>query len=218
MFGIASNLFDVGSIQFAVHYMFKDKLTLHSFLKNCADTIKVGGYLIGTCYDGERVFNMLKDCDIDEKKEIYLNEKCIWYLKKKYNIQQKFKFDDNSEDVLGYTIGVYQESINKEFDEYLVNFKYFTEMMGIYGFMPISPIPEVLQAIDSFETIYAKSKFKMSKEEQQISFLNKYFIFKKVRQVSSTYIHNQYTTDETEEFNFKIGLPVKTNKKIVLKK
>ena len=214
MFGVASNLFDVGSIQFAIHYMFKDKYTLHNFLKNCADTIKVGGHLIGTCYDGEKVFDMLKDIDINETKEIYLNKKCIWYLKKKYNIQKRF----NNEDVLGYTIGVFQESINKEFDEYLVNFKYFTEMMGIYGFMPISPIPEVLQAIDSFETIYAKSKFKMSKEEQQISFLNKYFIFKKVRQVSSTYIHNQYTTDETEEFNFKIGLPVKTNKKIVLKK
>ena len=130
------------------------------------------------------------------------------------NIQKRF----TNEDVLGYTIGVFQESINKEFDEYLVNFKYFTEVMGIYGFMPISPVPEVLPAIDSFETIYAKSKFKMSKEEQQISFLNKYFIFKKVRQVSSTYIHSQYTTDENEDFDFKIGLPVKTNKKIILKK
>jgi hypothetical protein len=215
MFGIASDLFDVGSIQFAVHYMFKDKLTLHSFLKNCADTIKVGGYLIGTCYDGERVFNMLKDCDIDEKKEIYLNEKCIWYLKKKYNIQQKFKFDDNSEDVLGYTIGVYQESINKEFDEYLVNFKYFIKMMGIYGFMPSSPVPDVLEPIDSFETLYNKSKFKMSNEEEKISFLNNYFIFKKVRQVSTTYIYNEYTTNE-EEFDFNIGNLTKLNKKIVL--
>jgi len=215
MFGIASDLFDVGSIQFAVHYMFKDKLTLHSFLKNCADTIKVGGYLIGTCYDGERVFDMLKDCDIDEKKEIYLNEKCIWYLKKKYNIQQKFKFDDNSEDVLGYTIGVYQESINKEFDEYLVNFKYFIKMMGIYGFMPSSPVPDVLEPIDSFETLYNKSKFKMSNEEEKISFLNNYFIFKKVRQVSTTYIYNEYTTNE-EEFDFNIGNLTKLNKKIVL--
>ena len=34
---------------------------------------------------------------------------------------------------LGYAIGVYQESINKTFKEYLVNFNYFVRMMENYG-------------------------------------------------------------------------------------
>ena len=87
--------------------------------------------------------------------------------------------------------------------------------MGIYGFMPSSPVPDILEPIDSFETLYKKSKFKMSSQEEKISFLNNYFIFKKVRQVSSTYIYNQYTTNE-EEINFNIGNISKLNKKIVL--
>ena len=81
--------------------------------------------------------------------------------------------------------------------------------------MPSSPVPDVLEPIDSFETLYNKSKFKMSNEEEKISFLNNYFIFKKVRQVSTTYIYNEYTTNE-EESDFNIGNLTKLNKKIVL--
>jgi hypothetical protein len=211
MFGVASDLFDIGSIQFAIHYMFEDKYTLHNFIKNCADTIKVGGYFIGTCYDGQKVFNMLKDVDIGETKELYLDKKKIWHVKKQYNSQQPF----NEEDVLGYSVSVYQESINKEFSEYLVHFEYFVEIMANYGFMPMSPL-KGFEPIGSFETIYKKGGYTMTPEEQQISFLNNYFIFKKVRTVSSTFIHNKYTSDE--DFTFKIGNPEKLNKKIILNK
>jgi hypothetical protein len=210
LFGVAENLFDVGSIQFAVHYMFENKFTLNNFIKNCADTIKVGGYFIGTCYDGEKVFDMLSDIDMTETKELFLDKKKIWHIRKQYNSQLLFKDDD----VLGYTIGVYQESINKEFNEYLVNFKYFVEIMGAYGFMPISPIEEI-NPIDSFESIYKRGGFELSEEEQKISFLNNYFIFKKVRQVSTAFVHNKYT--ENENVKFTIGKPHKLNKKIVLK-
>ena len=210
MFGIADSLFDVGSIQFAVHYMFENKYTLHNFIKNCADTIKVGGHFIGTCYDGGKVFNMLNDIDISETKELYLDKKKIWHIRKQYNSQLPFKGDD----VLGYTIGVYQESINKEFNEYLVNFDYFVEIMGAYGFMPNSPVKEILP-IDSFESIYKRGGFKLSDQEQKISFLNNYFIFKKMRQVSSSFVHNKYTQDESVQFV--VGKPEKLNKKVVLR-
>jgi hypothetical protein len=45
-----------------------------------------------------------------------------------------------------------------------------------------------------------------------ISFLNNYFIFKKVRQVSSAYVHNKYTQDENVKFV--VGKPQKLNKNI----
>jgi len=58
-FGVASTLFDVASIQFALHYMFENKYTLHNFLKNISDLVKVGGYFIGTYYDGTKIFILL---------------------------------------------------------------------------------------------------------------------------------------------------------------
>jgi hypothetical protein len=210
LFGVSADLFDVGSIQFAIHYMFKDLFTIHNFLKNCSDMIKVGGYLIGTCYDGESVFKKLEPIPDGESSDLYVKEKRIWSIKKKYNTEEFTK-----DDCLGYTIGVYQDSINKEFDEYLVHFPYFIEMMGNYGFMPHSPVKD-LEPIATFESIYKKGGYVMSPEEQQISFLNKYFIFKKVRSVATTQIHDQFT--KGEEVSYNIGKPVKLNKKIVLKK
>jgi hypothetical protein len=127
-----------------------------------------------------------------------------------YDSQKTFKGDD----VLGYTIGVYQESINKEFNEYLVNFTYFIEIMGAYGFMPMSPVKEILP-IDSFESIYKRGGYTLSEQEQKISFLNNYFIFQKVRQVSSSYVHNKYT--QGEQVQFIVGKPEKLNKKVVIR-
>ena len=114
-YGVARNLFDVGSIQFALHYMFKNTDTFHTFMKNCADTIKVGGYFIGTCYDGSKIFNALKDVKEGEKIELYKSEECkdqktsslsqmkkIWSITKKYD-RESFPADETS---LGLTIGV----------------------------------------------------------------------------------------------------------------
>ena len=210
LYGVASNLFDVGSIQFAVHYMFKDINTIHNFLKNCSDMIKVDGYLIGTCYDGESVFKEL--APHDEAREIYIDEKKVWAITKKYDAGDPF----TKEDCLGYTISVYQESINKEIDEYLVHFPYFIEMMGQYGFIPHSPNSEI-NPIDTFESIYKRgtSVCTMTPEEQHISFLNKYFMFKKVRNVATAKIHEQFT--QGEDVSYIVGEPKKMNVKIVLK-
>ena len=54
----------------------------------------------------------------------------IWEITKQYN---KDDFDED-ETSLGYEIDVYQETINKKFTEYLVNFDYLTRMMENYGF------------------------------------------------------------------------------------
>jgi hypothetical protein len=56
----------------------------------------------------------------------------------------------------------------------------------------------------------------MTPQEKMISFLNKYFIFKKVRNVNTTQVHNSYT--KKEELPFTIGKAEKLGKKIVLRK
>jgi len=225
-YGVARNLFDVGSIQFALHYMFKNTDTFHTFLKNCADTIKVGGYFIGTCYDGQKIFQALKDIKEGDKIELYKSEDCkeeknmkkIWSITKKYN-QTEFIADETS---LGMTIGVYQETINKDFDEYLVNFTYLIEQMKHYGFEVVEKMPGMdIPGVGNFSVLYESmikrgGTFLMCDKEKEISFMNKYFIFKKNRKIDSNLVHQ--LTEEPESYSGKIGKAVKLRKTIQLRK
>jgi mRNA (guanine-N7-)-methyltransferase len=58
--GVGLEGFDISSCQFAIHYFFKTKETLHNFLRNVSECTRVGGHFIGTCYDGGTLFNELK--------------------------------------------------------------------------------------------------------------------------------------------------------------
>ena len=231
-FGIFSDKFDITSIQFALHYMFKDQVTLHNFLRNICEYTKVGGYFIGTCYNGERVYNELKDISPGERLEKYKNNKKIWHVVKGYDDGDN-EFMENDERSLGYTITVYQESINKEFDEYLVNFTYFVKMMELYGF--ILEKKEKLEDNDintmgSFGEIFEifqkdknkkqyKSAWKISEEEKYISFLNNYFIFRKQHDANAELVYNYHVnkmdTDDVKT-DFNISRAKKTDKVIVL--
>jgi hypothetical protein len=213
MYNIAGGLFDIGSIQFAVHYMFKDKISINGFAKNCSDMIKPGGYFIGTCYDGEKIFRLLDSVQTNKASELYIDEKKVWAVIKKYD---KETFSKNNS--LGYTIGVYQESINKVLDEYIVHFEYLKEIMGQYGFIPESPNKDI-PAIDSFERFYANSGIVMSEQEQIISFLNNYFIFKKVTNMTPSETFKIYNRNiQGEEVDYSVGKPEKTGLFIILKK
>lgn len=207
-FGIVENGFDLGTIQFSLHYMFESKEMIHNFMWNCCKTIKLKGHLIGTCYDGELVYNMLKDKDISE---LYKEGAKIWHIKKKYKNDESFL---NQTEPFGYKIGVFQDSINKENDEYLVHFKYFEKMMNAYGF-------ELLQ-LNSFESYYKEkeNKIKLSKEEKQISFLNKAFVFQKINAVDPDLVYNMNTTKEVEPQTqlFKTGKLVRLKRNIKLEK
>ena len=57
------HMFDVVSSQFAIHYFFENKTSLGNFLQNVSDNLKTGGYFIGTCFDGKRVFDSLSDTE-----------------------------------------------------------------------------------------------------------------------------------------------------------
>ena len=130
-YGIGREGFDVSSIQFGLHYFWKDVKTLHTFMRNVSECTKVGGHFIGTCYDGRRVFDMLKQYNTriplrfeDEKGRIILS------ILKRY--AKDAYFDD--ETCLGYAIDVFGESINATHTEYLVNMVYLERIMRNYGF------------------------------------------------------------------------------------
>mgnify|MGYP003673144314 CR=1 FL=1 len=218
-YGLFKDKFNICSIQFALHYMFESKSTLHAFLTNVSKYTKKGGYFIGTCYDGKKIYSKLKT---EEKIELWSNNRKIWQVKKKYeDDQDAFLINDSDENTkLGYTISVYQETINKEFDEYLVNFDYFVKVMNDYGF---EIQKDKMNGLQSFQTLYDEMMTlneseqtqygmanKMSPQEKEISFLNNYFIFQKTRDN----IRSLYT--EEVAIDYSVGKPKKLNKSITL--
>lgn len=204
-YGVAETGFNVSSCQFAIHYFFENKTTFHNFIRNVAECTKINGYFIGTCYDGKRVFNLLEDKNKNEGITIMKNERKIFEITKMYD---KTGFPDE-EMSLGYAIDVFQESINKVFREYLVNFDYLTRIMEDYGFNVVtteeatamglpdgtgmfselySDMMEDIKQNPNHKNNYGKAIY-MSPEEKQISFMNRYFAFKKVRSLDVKKMH-----------------------------
>jgi hypothetical protein len=206
-YGKAVDGFQITSCQFALHYFFENIQSLSSFLRNVSEMTKEDGYFIGTCYDGKKIFNDLKTLKEGEFKTIFSDDdKKIWQIRKDYN-KPSFENDESS---LGYEINVYQDSINKSFPEYLVNFNYLTRLLENFGFVPLTN-DEAKRlgfngSIESFENLYnimeseiKKNKkveneyglaSKMSEKEKNISFYNNYFIYKKIRSVDSLSVYN----------------------------
>lgn len=206
-YGKVSNGFNISSCQFALHYFFENKKTLNGFLRNISECTNVNGYFIGGCYDGEKIFNALKNVEEDESISIIQeNGAKLWEITKKYT-NDSFEDDESS---LGYAIDVYQETINKKFKEYLVNFDYLTRMMDNYGFTLLTREEcndaGIINSVGSFQQLYGIMEeeikrnpkkgrdygdaMKMNAKEKQISFYNNYFIYKKIRNVDTRAVHN----------------------------
>ncbi len=166
----ASHGFNVASIQFAVHYMFNNITSFTQFLQNVYECTAMNGYFVGTCYDGQRVFDLLKD---HPSIEFDHGGKTLCKITRVYKQDQVYMNDT----CLGYTINVLQSVIGNDHNEWLVFFPYFVSMMERYGFKEVK--------IEGFEDIHKRippSK-EMSEGEKRLSFLNKTFMFQKVKEV-----------------------------------
>ena len=208
-FGVGKDGFDVVSNQFSIHYFFKNRQTLAGFLRNVAECCRVGGYFIGTSYDGRTVFRQLESKAVGEGISIVQGGQKIWGVTKQYTADD-FK---NDASCLGYRIDVYQESINKVFPEYLVNYDYLVRLMEDYGFvLPTAAEAKALGLpgpLGTFQGLYndleddvaasrvrisdVGSALAMTPDEKRISFLNRYFVFKKVRDVDAAAVERALT-------------------------
>jgi len=200
-FGKGEDGFNVSSCQFALHYFLENPNTLQGFMKNISECTKLNGYFIGTCYDGKEVFNLLRKKQYGESVQIVEKGKKVWEIVKGY---KSTKLEDNSS-CLGYRIDVYQDSINQLITEYLVNFDYLNTVLDNYGFKLVDReealsigLPEgsglfselFMNMIEETNKYKNKSKeygdaINMTDYEKKISFLNRYFVYKKIRNVNT---------------------------------
>lgn len=162
--------FDLVSSQFCIHYFFGNVTDLETFIQNVSRVLKPRGRFVGTCFDGEKVFNQLTYAPYIEDTK----NNC-WKITKKYS-KKEFKPNESS---LGYEIDVYNESIGHVFSEYLVNFEYFISVCAKYNMRLV----EKVDFKDAFEQVtnvsYGDIK-SMTPELQIYSFLNTYFVFEKI--------------------------------------
>ena len=135
--GLGKKGFDLISSQFSIHYYFSDELTLRTYIQNISENIKKGGYFIGTCYDGMKVFQRLNKSDNMEMIDEFGNR--VFSIHKKYDTDD---FDYSKDDIgklFGQQIDVYMSSIGQTIPEYLVNFQLFTEIMKEYDLVLTKP-------------------------------------------------------------------------------
>jgi SAM-dependent methyltransferase len=78
---------DCVAIMFAIHYFFENEATLNGFIQNVNEGLKVGGYFVGCCFDGNSVFDALKG--VEQGSSLVGKDKKtgaeVWKLTKKYS-------------------------------------------------------------------------------------------------------------------------------------
>jgi mRNA (guanine-N7-)-methyltransferase len=187
-------MFDTISLQFCFHYFFKDEISFRTILQNLNDNLKIGGFVIGTTFDGERIYNSFKDKDSISGKDF--SGELMWRIEKKYK-NKKISFTEKLPN-FGRQIDVLVKTIGVIHPEYLVNFKYLVKLMEEYGFSMvfIKPFEELYQEIIDGKNLMNQDQKdlqkcrefakEMSDAEKTFSFFFSAFMFKKERNSSDS--------------------------------
>jgi hypothetical protein len=172
------------------------------------------------------VFRLLKDKAEGEAYTIMREGRKMFQLTKMYD-ETGFPEDEMS---LGYGVSVYQESIGQAIVEYLVNFDFLVRIMENYGFVLADKEDTAKMGLPGgtgmFETLYYEMEQEakrspnikygdalyMTEEEKTVSFLNRYFVFKKVRNVATERVTQLLETPAESE-----GEPEESVEKITKK-
>ena len=216
LYKMASNKFDVISCQFAIHYFFKTDDTLKGFIENVDNHIKPGGYFIGTCFDGHTIHDqVLKTVNSGQVVYGSKNDKKIWSIRRMYD-------DDFKPMTTGVKIKVFVETINDqndEYDEYLVYFEHLANVLAEKGIRLLSRdeckeldidgestgmfdqsydamIKKTTNAVFDKTNEWMNVAKEMSPDEKRLSFMYRWFIFKKDANWKSKATRKEKAKDE----------------------
>ena len=186
---VSQKRFDVASLMFTLHYFFKDASTLGGYLRNLADTVRVGGLFVGCCFDGDAVATLLKDVAKGGVKRGVEAGADVWTIKKQYEEPEGAEgLLPPTETGLGRAIDVNFVSIGATHTEYLVSFPYFQRRMETLGFSLLNEeeLAEkgLVDSTNTFDVSYTMAEaagytYPMSAPLRTFSFLNRWFIFKR---------------------------------------
>jgi hypothetical protein len=174
---------DVAACMFALHYFFETEATLNGFLRNLEETVKMGGLFIGCCFDGDKVFNLLRGVQKGHSKSGMEGDAPIWTITKDYD-HDVFAPDETS---IGLGIDVEFMSIGTAHKEYLVSFEFLKKKMKSVGFRLLDEREckemGLQESTNTFDVSHkmaerAGKKYAMPDAVKQFSFLNRWFIFK----------------------------------------
>jgi hypothetical protein len=184
--------FDVCAIMFALHYFFSNEITLNGLLHNIHESLKVGGFFIGCCFDGDSVVRLLRERRIltGETLNGVDGESVIWSITKQYEGDELPATSEG----LGKKIDVEFISIGQKLSEYLVSWSYLQSKMAEIGLELLND--EELRELGlthSSNTFRAShrmaeesgERFAMSDSQKQFSFLNRWFVFRR-RELKNT--------------------------------
>jgi hypothetical protein len=188
--GFAAQGFDIASCMFAVHYFFDSVDRLKSFATNVSNQLRTRGHFFGTCLDGERVYERMRDVDaISGKKDGRL----LWNIEKMY--ADGTKRTKSIKIGIGKKIRVFVETIGQPMDEYLVDFSLMKEVFAEKGLYPMSASEAAklnFKGSDGyFDDLYREmtavpgsngnidTALQMSDAEKEYSFMHRWFVFVK---------------------------------------
>lgn len=186
--------YDICSMQFSIHYCFRHAENVANLLSNVARLTNVGGYFIGTGFDGRLIYETMGDK--------LTTADGSWQLTKAYNNPSSTSSSRIDTLPPGMPIDVSHSGTIKEdsLREWLVDYTFLKEQLAGYGFYPLTVQelyedvewnqPSIRELVDngghgSFRLLRENYQGPaLSADEALISDLNTYFIFKKAKSIS----------------------------------
>ena len=160
-----SERFDAVASMFAFHYFFEGESSLLTILETIQYNLKVGGYFVCCLFDGDLI-------------EAKLNSGL--FLTPNFKITRKMVMENDSP--YGNRIGVLMREtvLDQEMDEYIVRPK---DLIGILKWWGLE-----LVETKGFGEVYSEwesqdRRNRLNRFDQEVSFLNRYYIFKRVTDV-----------------------------------
>lgn len=123
--GVPLGGIDIIMCNFAIHYLIGTPENVRNLIHLIDKLLKPGGHFFFTAFNGEKIFDLLKDTDAWDIRE---GEVLKYSIKKKYDAPVLEPTGQQIDVLLPFSGGKY-------YTEYLVNFKYILKEFSLNGFM-----------------------------------------------------------------------------------
>jgi hypothetical protein len=188
-------IFDRINFSFVIHYMLSDENAFNNMLENINKYLRDGGIIMFCTFDGDLIWNKLKDKDkFTEYYEVNGEKKILYEIVKKYDDKTKSKLGLAIDIHMSWTFeeGIYQTEY-LVFPEFIINklkercsmelieslsFKEIFE--NNKEFLKVASVVEVDKEKKFYSNVYKfYNPTEFNKKCYEYSFLNRYYVFRK---------------------------------------